>query len=200
MKILSFGLILSLFMLVGFQSHAQQGNKKAEKQTLKKAEDRTDAQVLTGKSNLSKEKVQLQKRDAKKQTKADNASTGKERPRLEPKQSMEKKGGDMSPKHEAKKQAKSKGHGYGKANAKEVKMVNQKKIVETKATLANAEESINKAYDRLKQKQIEMEKDLESGKITQDDYDRKEAQINKALIHMYDLKRKIDAGREHIRE
>jgi hypothetical protein len=200
MKILSFSLILSLFMLVGFQSHAQQDNKKAEKQTLKKSEDRTDGQVLTGKGDLSKEKVQLQKRDAKKQTKADNALTGKERPRLEPKQPMEKKGGDMSPKHEAKEQAKSKGHGYGKANAKEVKMVNQKKVVETKASIVNAEESVKKAYDSLKQKQIDMEKDLELGKITQEDYDRKEAQINKALIHMYDLKRKIAAGKEQIKE
>lgn len=213
MKILSFSLIFSLFLLVGFQSQAQQGNKKAEKHTLKKSKDNKEMKVLKTQSKVNKEKVQLQKKEAKKQKQTvGDASTDQERPRLEPKQQSKDKGNEMKPKHKAQDQPKGKGNAYGKnkgemsgkefgtARAEEAKMTNQKKTVETKESMDKADEAIKKAYDRLEQKQDEFKKDLDAGEITQADYDRKTEQVNKALNHMAELKKKIIAGREQIKE
>jgi len=217
MKILSFSLIFSLFLLVGFQAQAQADSQKMEKQAAKKVKDKDkkDMKARLTQTEPKKDKVELKskKDNAKKEHKSDEASEDGERPRLEPKQTTKGNGDNMKQK-EVKEKAKGegKGHAYGKnkgdmsgkefgkARAEEAKVTNQKKTIETKVSMDKAEESIKKAYDRLDQKQVEFKKDLDSGKITQADYDSKTEQVNKALSHMAELQKKILAGRLQIKE
>lgn len=209
MKVLSLSLILSLFMLVGFQSYAQQGNKKAEKQVVKKDKSKLDKQTLTGLSKADSGQDKMQKKEAKLHKKSSDASKGSERANIQSNKQNNKSDRTNS-QLDANEQTEGEGHAYGKkkdvsgkefskVSTKEAKMVNQKKIVETNASIDKAEESIQKAYEKLKLKQEGFRKDLLSGDLTQEDYDHKTVQVKKALDHIEELKQKINAGREQIK-